>query len=409
MSRRHLVALHALAVGAARPASCTTTLQGTPVSVFADPFSVAGMPAVDGPTGLRAGRRAARPATSTDTDGGEIDDLAGSAVSDIEEFWDDAYGETFDGEFTPVDEAGLLGLHGLRRRRSAATSTYGLVNAGYCLDDNTIGWDRGELLPHCAKPTATWPSRWCSPTNTATPSQQQAGLTNETRRHWSANNRPTASPASYMRWVAEGNSPRFTLSTGDGLNNLLAGDDLVPRPAAHRERRRRRRGRARLGVRADLGVPVRLHRRRRRPARRSTPRRSTSGAATCRCCCPTTRPANWPVTEDSVTVDRRRDEHPVRPARPAAAQLRRRSASNCPDARPSPPASYCPATNTIAVDLPALQKLGAPSEPGRRRLVLTGDNTAYSVAGVALHAGGAARSAAAWRSTTPRPACAPRA
>ena len=26
----------------------------------------------------------------------------------------------------------------------------------------------------------------------------------------------------YMRWVAEGNSPRFTLSTGDGLNSLLA-------------------------------------------------------------------------------------------------------------------------------------------------------------------------------------------
>ena len=34
--------------------------------------------------------------------------------------------------------------------------------------------------------------------------------------------RPTASPGAYMRWVAEGNSPRFTLSTGDGLNNLLA-------------------------------------------------------------------------------------------------------------------------------------------------------------------------------------------
>ena len=26
----------------------------------------------------------------------------------------------------------------------------------------------------------------------------------------------------YMRWVAEGKSPRFTLSTGEGLNNLLA-------------------------------------------------------------------------------------------------------------------------------------------------------------------------------------------
>ena len=34
-------------------ASCSTTVKGTAVSVFDDPFKVAGMPAVDGPTGLR--------------------------------------------------------------------------------------------------------------------------------------------------------------------------------------------------------------------------------------------------------------------------------------------------------------------------------------------------------------------
>ena len=32
---------------------CSTTLQGNAVSVFDDPFSVAGMPATDGPTGLK--------------------------------------------------------------------------------------------------------------------------------------------------------------------------------------------------------------------------------------------------------------------------------------------------------------------------------------------------------------------
>src|SRR5207302_5908750 len=31
-------------------------------------------------------------------------------------------------------------------------------------------------------------------------------------------------------------------------------------------------------------------------------------------------------------------------------------ATDCPDAKPSPPASYCPATNTIVVDLPGLAK-----------------------------------------------------
>jgi len=51
---------------------------------------------------------------------------------------------------------------------------------------------------------------------------------------------------------------------------------------------------------------------------------------------------------------------------------------DCADARTSPPVSYCPATNTIAVDLPALQQLGTASGDDDFS-VLSGDNTAYSV------------------------------
>ena len=40
-------------------AACSTIVAGQPVSVFADPFKVAGMRAVDGPTGLRPGGTAA--------------------------------------------------------------------------------------------------------------------------------------------------------------------------------------------------------------------------------------------------------------------------------------------------------------------------------------------------------------
>ena len=52
MTRRHLVCT---LVGTLLQTSCATTVTGTPLLVFADPFSVAGMPAVNGPTG---GRRA---------------------------------------------------------------------------------------------------------------------------------------------------------------------------------------------------------------------------------------------------------------------------------------------------------------------------------------------------------------
>jgi hypothetical protein len=50
----------------------------------------------------------------------------------------------------------------------------------------------------------------------------------------------------------------------------------------------------------------------------------------------------------------------------------------CADARPSPPASYCPATNTINVDLPALKQMGTYTDKQSRQL-LQGDGTAFSV------------------------------
>ena len=65
-------------------AGCGAAVEGNPVSVFADPFKVAGLEAVDGPTGLRPNAKA-ESRTVTDTDGGQIDELAGQSISDLED------------------------------------------------------------------------------------------------------------------------------------------------------------------------------------------------------------------------------------------------------------------------------------------------------------------------------------
>jgi predicted metalloprotease len=147
MKRRHLMtSLVGVLVTTLLLTSCATTLRGKPVSVFADPFRVAGMPAVNGPTGLRDDAKS--PSREVEnTDGGEIDELAGSAVSDIEEFWAQHYDETFDGGFTPVKAVVSWDSTGNDDVEFCGDGTRGLVNAGYCVDDKTIGWDRGELLP----------------------------------------------------------------------------------------------------------------------------------------------------------------------------------------------------------------------------------------------------------------------
>jgi len=53
-------------------------------------------------------------------------------------------------------------------------------------------------------------------------------------------------------------------------------------------------------------------------------------------------------------------------------------AGGCSDAKPSPPASYCPATNTINVDLPALATMGKVAGEKEHSLP-QGDDTALSI------------------------------
>ena len=146
--RRFPLAAYAAAIAAAVTA-CSTVVAGQPVSVFADPFKVAGMRAVDGPTGLRPGGTDKSREVS-DSDGGKVDQIAAASVSDIEQYWDEAFGASFPGAFHPVKA-----LYSWNSDDYEGTfcdeDTYGLVNAAFCPPDNIIGWDRGVLLPALRK------------------------------------------------------------------------------------------------------------------------------------------------------------------------------------------------------------------------------------------------------------------
>ena len=142
---RTLPRLLAAAAAVATLTSCGAAISGNPVSVFADPFKVGGLEAVEGPTGLRPDAKA-EAREVTDTDGGEVDTLAGQSVSDLEEFWKFAYPDVFDGELTPVNELFSWDSDAYDGTFCGET-TEGLVNAGFCETDGTIGWDRTVLMP----------------------------------------------------------------------------------------------------------------------------------------------------------------------------------------------------------------------------------------------------------------------
>ncbi|KUI01591.1 neutral zinc metallopeptidase [Mycobacterium sp. IS-3022] len=374
MSRRHRIAV-AIAVGAAALATaCTSTLQGQPVSVFADPFRVAGMPATDGPTGLRPD--AQDPVREVrGTDGSDIDELARQAISDIEEFWEGAYGAAFDGRFEPVDQVYSWDANGFDETGFCDTDTYGLVNAGFCQTDNTIGWDRGELLPGLRQAYGDMGVTMVLAHEYGHSVQKQAGLVGEDTPTLVSEQQADCLAGAYMRWVAEDDSTRFTLSTGDGLNNVLAAvvafrDPLLSEndPEAGVDEH----GSAFERVSAfQFGF--------------------TDGAAACaaidmreigqrRGDLPVLLDENetgeWAVSEESVRAVVDAMDILFEPAAPPQLTF---EPAKCPDARPSPPVSYCPATNTIAVDLGELAQIGAPPDVEDPIGLATGDNTAYSV------------------------------
>jgi predicted metalloprotease len=358
-------------------AACSTTLHGRAVSVFDDPFRVAGMEATDGPTGLRAD--AAKPTReASGSDGGDIDALAAAAVSDIEEYWDHAFPETFSGHrFTPIgklvswDSREFDGMF-------CGMDTIDLVNAGFCVADNTIGWDRGDLLPTLHATNGDMGVAMVLAHEYGHTIVRQAGLNGPNTPVLVSEQQADCLAGAYMRWVAEGSSRRFTLSTGDGLNSVLAAligfrdplfsaGDLLTSIDEHGsafERVSALQFGFTDGPAACAAIDLREIGQRRGDLPVLLPEDQTG---------------ELPVTEESVRSVVDALTAAFRPARPPGLDFTAQNAQTCADARPSPPVSYCPATDTLVVDLTELQVLGAPQEDVDTNGLATGDNTAYSV------------------------------
>jgi hypothetical protein len=179
----------------------------------------------------------------------------------------------------------------------------------------------------------------------------------------------------YMRWVAEGNSPRFTLNTGEGLNNLLAAMIAFRDP---------------LLTESDPEVGADEH-------GSAFERVSafqfgfTDGASSCKgidmkeieqrrgdlpVLLPDDESGELPVTEDSVNSIVAALGILFEPANPPEVSF---ESQDCADARTRPPVSYCPASNTIVVDVEDLAAVGTAAGEQDGGGLVTGDNTAYSI------------------------------
>ncbi len=374
MRRRHLLGAVVTASSALLVAACSTTLQGNAVSVFDDPFSDAGKPATDGPSGLR--RDPADPSRVViGTDEGEMDELGRQAISDIEEFWEGAYSDPFGGEFEPVKKVFSWDANGFDDTTFCGDSTYGIVNAGFCFDDRTIGWDRGELLPSLRRAYGEMGVAMVLAHEYGHAVQYQADVIDESTPTIVSEQQADCLAGAYMRWVAEDNSPRFTLSTADGLNNVLAAVISFRDPVYEEgdpEADIDEHGSAFERVSAfQFGFTDGPHACKSIDMREIAQRRGDLPTLL-----PTNQSGELEITENSVQQIVQAMDVLFAPKNPPELIF---ESEDCPDARPSPPVSFCPATNTISIDLAELRDLGTPTDDEDGVGLAAGDNTAYSV------------------------------
>lgn len=359
-------------------AGCASTTAGVAVSPLYDPFRAGGLPAEDGPSGIREDAPAPQGEVKGG-DGGDADKLATLGVNDVAEFWEKNYSDAFDGSFTPVEDLESYNSDSPSSPEICGGETYDNPNALFCPPDHLIAWDRGVLIPLGQQFFGDTSIAALLAHEYGHAVQDMAKLVDDDTSTLVSEQQADCLAGTYIRWVAEGKSPRFQLSTGDGLNHVLAGvltlrdPTYVADDAPYLEQGH--------GTALDRISAFQIG--------------FTSGASECakidmdeitqrRGDLPLTLPeesgsdptsGDVEITKDVVTslVDVLGTIF-----QPAEAPKLSFDAPECSDAKPSPAASYCPESNTIFVDVPTLAEMGRPSDREDYTL-LQGDNTALSV------------------------------
>lgn len=358
--------------------SGTTVASDQAVPVLDDPWEVAGAASSTSPSGPRPGVPDTDK-TAENGDGGAIDTLALNAIADIEEYWQTEYSKTFRGTFKPASK--YISWSATAPESEAVkfclSSTYGMVNAAYCPLNHTIGWDRSVLLPLLVDKYKEMSVVMVLAHEYGHAIQSQADLLRGfTTDALVKEQQADCLAGVFLRHVAEGNSTHFTLNTTDGLNGVLGATVAV------RDR--------------DPNDPDAVHG---SAFERVTAVQMgyTQGAQSCkdideaeieqrRAGLPVTfeegeRDEQLPVNEETLTslAAQLAKSTPVRekPKYDYSGPTR-----NCASTTTTEPVSYCPASNTIGTDLPAMAERAGEGQRGKSEplsAVVTGDYDAAVV------------------------------
>jgi predicted metalloprotease len=358
-------------------AGCATFVEGRALSMLNDPFRVGGLPATNGPSGIRS--NAPDPTgTVVDTDKGPIDKLSLLSINDIEEYWQSVYSQSLKGKFVPVDKMVSYNSNSPDSPIVCHSDTFKLVNAFYTSRCNLIAWDRGVFMAVAQQYFGDMSVTGVLAHEFGHALQHMAKLVTKKDPTIVHEQQADCFAGVYLFWVADGKSPRFTLSTADGLDHVLAGIITTRDPVMDSESQNDdehgsaldRISAFQMGFLNGASACAAINGKEIEQRRGDLPNALRVDSSTGN---PET--GEVPINQDTLSTLM---ELLGKIFSPKSAPALSYQAAGCPDAKPSPPASYCPSTNTIVIDLPALATLGKVADENEHTLP-QGDDTALSV------------------------------
>ncbi|MDT5174332.1 MAG: hypothetical protein QOG37_1583 [Mycobacterium sp.] len=357
-------------------AGCATTVPGRALSILNDPFRVGGLPATNGPSGARPNGPAPT-GTVVNTNNGPIDKLALLSINDIEEFWKANYKDPLKGSYKPVDKFVSYDSNDPNSPIVCRSETYENVNAFFTSRCNLIAWDRGVFMPTAQKYFGDMSVNGVLAHEFGHALQAMSKLVTRKDPTIVYEQQADCFAGVYLYHVAEGKSPRFTLSTADGLDHVLAGIITTRDPVMDSEDSNDdehgsaldRVSAFQIGFVTGTSACAAINKAEIEQRRGDLPKalRVDTGGN------PET--GEVVINEDTLKTLMELMGKIFSPKNPPTLSLKE---SGCSNAKPSPPASYCPATNTIAVDLPALATMGKVASEKQHSLP-QGDDTALSI------------------------------
>lgn len=357
-------------------AGCSTVVEGRAVSILNDPFRVGGLPATNGPSGPRPNAPAAT-GTVVNTNNGPIDKLSLLSINDIEDYWKAAYGQTLKGSFQPVSKLVSYDSNDPDSPMVCRNQTYENVNAFFTSRCNLIAWDRGVFMAVAKQYFGDMSVNGVLAHEYGHAIQAMAKLVSRKDPTIVFEQQADCFAGVYLWWVAEGKSSRFTISTADGIDHVLAGIITTRDPVMESdEENDSEHGSAldrvsafQMGFITGATACAAINKAeivRRRGDLPTALRIDSTGS-------PET--GEVAINEDTLNTLMELMGKIFSPKNPPKLSFK---TEGCSDATPSPPASYCPATNTIMVDLPGLAKLGRVADQ-RQHSLPQGDDTALSI------------------------------